>query len=81
MTPVAATSTWPAGMRSRSPTSRVISRASAMPCSPVQTLAQPLEATIAWAWPPRTCSDDTITGAPLTWFEVNTAAARAGVEE
>ena len=52
-----------------------------MPCSPVQTLAQPLEATIAWAWPLRTCSRETSTGAPFTWFEVNTAAARAGVEE
>ena len=66
MTPVAAISTWFAGIRRSSPTSRVISRASLMPCSPVQTLAQPLDATIAWAWPPRTCSADTSTGAPFT---------------
>src|SRR5437667_187009 len=52
MTPVDATSTWLAGIRSSSPTSCVISRASLMPCSPVQTLAQPLEATMAWACPP-----------------------------
>src|SRR3989441_1145872 len=81
MTPVDATSPWLAGIRSSSPTSRVISRASLMPCSPVQTLAQPLQATMAWACPPRTCSLDTTTGAPFTWFDVKTAAARAGVEE
>ena len=81
MTPVAPTRHVRAGIRSSSPTIRVISRASLMPCSPVQTLEQPLEATIAWAWPPRTCSMETSTGAPFTWFVVNTAAARAGVEE
>ena len=76
-----ATSTWVAGMRRSSPTSFVISRASRMPRSPVQTLAQPAEATIACAWPPRACSIETSTGAPFTWLEVNAAATRAGVDE
>ncbi len=60
---------------------RVISRASRRPCSPVQTLAHPLLATMACATPPRTWSIETRTGAPLTWLDVNTAAARAGVVE
>ena len=60
---------------------RVISRASLTPCSPVQTFEHPLEATMAWARPSRTCSWETSTGAPFTWFLVNTAAARAGEDE
>ena len=47
MTPVEATRTCVAGIRSSSPTTRAISRASLIPRSPVHTLAQPLEATIA----------------------------------
>ena len=81
ITPVDATSTWFAGIRKSSPASFVISRASLMPRSPVQTSAQPLEARIACACPPRACSIETSTGAPLTWLEVNCAATRAGVEE
>ena len=81
MTPVAAIRTCLAGIRNNSPTSLVISRASRSPCSPVQTFAQPLEATMACAIPLRACSMETSTGAPLTWFEVNTAATRAGVGE
>src|SRR5436309_2175745 len=76
MMPVEATRTWLAGIRSSSPTSCAISRASLIPRSPVHTLAQPLEATIAWAWPPRACSMETRTGAPFTWLDVNLAAAR-----
>ena len=49
MTPVEATRTCAAGIRSSSPTRRAISRASLRPRSPVHTLAHPLEATIAWA--------------------------------
>ncbi len=81
MTPVAAISTWPGLMRRSSPTVLVISRASLTPCSPVQTLEQPLEATMACARPSRMCSCETMTGAPLTWLLVKTAAARAGAEE
>ena len=44
-------------------------------------LARQGEARIAWARPSRMCSWDTITGAPLIWFLVNTAAARAGTDE
>ena len=51
ITPVEAISTCSGGMRSSSPTISVISRASLTPCSPVQTLEQPLEATMAWATP------------------------------
>ena len=81
MTPVAAIRTCCGGRWSKSPMRRVISRASLSPCSPVQTLEQPLLATMAWAFRPRTCSCDTSTGAPLTWLVVKTAAARAGAEE
>jgi len=81
ITPVAAISTCVGGMRSRSATVFVISRASLSPRSPVQTFAQPLEARIACAAPLRACSMETSTGAPLTWFDVNTAAERAGVGE
>ena len=59
----------------------LVSRASLTPCSPVQTFAHPLEATMAWARPSRMCSWETRTGAPLTWLVVKTAAARAGAEE
>jgi hypothetical protein len=81
ITPVEAIRTCRGGIRSSSPVMRVISRASFTPCSPVHTLEQPAEARMAWARPSRTCSCDTSTGAPLTWFVVNTAAARAGEEE
>ncbi|OLC39139.1 MAG: hypothetical protein AUH81_02465 [Candidatus Rokubacteria bacterium 13_1_40CM_4_69_5] len=81
ITPVAPISTCLAGILSSSPTSRVISRASRRPCSPVQTLAQPLEATMAWPTPPRTCSMETRTDAPFTRLEVKSAAARAGADE
>ena len=81
MTPVDAMSTWRGAIRSSSPVIRVISRASLIPCSPVQTLEQPAEARIAWARPSRTCSCETSTGAPLIWLVVNTAAARAGEDE
>jgi hypothetical protein len=81
ITPVAAMRTRCAGIRRCSPTILVISRASRIPCSPVHTLEQPEEATMAWTWRPLTCSWDTSTGAPLTWFVVKTAAARAGDEE
>ena len=81
MTPVAAISTCVCGTRSRSATVLVISRASLTPRSPVQTLAQPLEARMAWAAPVRACSMETSTGAPLTWLLVKTAAERAGVGE
>ena len=47
ITPVAAISTWPGLIRRSSPTVFVISRASLIPCSPVHTLAHPLDATIA----------------------------------
>jgi len=49
ITPVAAMRTRWAGMRRCSPTILVISRASRIPCSPVQTLEHPEEATMAWA--------------------------------
>ncbi len=81
ITPVAAMRTWRGLRRNSSPAIFAISRASFRPCSPVQTLAQPLLARIAWARPSRTCSRETRTGAPLTWFLVKTAAARAGVDE
>src|SRR6202795_2749721 len=81
ITPVAAISTWPGLMRRSSPTVLVISRASLIPCSPVQTLEHPLEARMAWARPSRMCSCETTTGAPLTWLVVKMAAARAGAEE
>jgi hypothetical protein len=81
MTPVAAISTCRGDTRRSSPTMRVISRASLTPCSPVHTFEQPLDARMTWARPSRTCSWETSTGAPFTWFRVNTAAARAGTEE
>src|SRR5882724_141094 len=81
MTPVAPTSTCEAGIRSRSATCLTISRASRMPRSPLQTLEQPLLTTIVCRAPPRACSMETSTGAPFTWFVVNTAAERAGEGE
>src|SRR5919201_527522 len=78
MTPVAPTSTWEVGTRSRSATCLTISRASFSPRSPLQTLEHPLLTTIVCSAPPRACSIETSTGAPFTWFVVNTAAERAG---
>jgi hypothetical protein len=47
----------------------------------LHTFEHPLLATIVCSAPPRACSIDTSTGAPFTWFVVNTAAERAGEGE
>src|SRR5262249_25419401 len=81
MTPVEAINTCLGATWGDPPTTLGIYRTSLEPQSPVQTLRQPLDAKMAWARPSRTCSWDTSTGAPLTWFFVKTAAARAGADE
>ena len=70
MTPVEATSTSSAAQPTAAAVSAAISRASAMPCGPVQALAQPLLATMARARPPvaARCAFDTSTGAAWAWF-------------
>ena len=52
ITPVDATSTWDGAHPIRLAASTAISRASAMPCGPVQALAHPLLVTMACATPP-----------------------------
>ena len=83
MTPVEATSTCSGGQPTSFAVSAAISRAAAIPASPVQALAHPLLTTIARTTPPDVarCSFDTVTGAACTLLRVKTAAAVAGASE
>jgi len=79
MTPVEQTSTSASSTPSAPATAAAMARASAIPCSPVQALAQPLLSATARARPAAIRSRSRRTGAAATWFVVNTAAAAAGV--
>src|SRR6266480_3340497 len=60
---------------------RAISRASRIPCSPVQAFALPLFSRMACPCPDRTRSISRRTGAALTLLVVNTPAAAAGTRD
>src|SRR5207302_5568206 len=60
---------------------RAISRASRIPCSPVQAFALPLFSRTACPCPERTRSISRRTGAALTLLVVNTPAAAAGTRD
>src|SRR5207302_11088457 len=60
---------------------RAISRASRIPCSPVQAFALPLFNRTACPCPDRTRSISRMTGAALTLLVVNTPAAAAGTRD
>src|SRR5439155_2622094 len=77
ITPVLATSTNSSATPSSRATSAAISRASPSPCAPVHALAFPLLMMIACATPDWIFSWLTSTGAALTVFVVNSAAAEA----
>ena len=81
ITPVEHTSTSRSSIPSAPATAAAISRASAIPCSPVQALAQPLLMATARAWPAATRSRSSCTGAAATRLVVKTAATAAGVSE
>ncbi len=81
MRPVEPTSARPAGKDSARSVKRAISNASFNPCLPVQALALPELATMAWARPRPTRSRQTFTGAAQVWLVVNMPAAVAGTSD
>lgn len=81
MMPVEHTMTWVGRSFSAVAVSRAICFASSMPRGPVQALAFPLLATMARMLPRLMWLAETRTGAALTRFVVNVAAAAQGCSE
>src|SRR5882757_10859739 len=79
--PVEPTSAEPFGKFNARSVNETISRASAMPCLPVQALALPELMTTSCAVLFFTRSTQTFTGAAQTWLVVNMPATVAGVSE
>ena len=81
ITPVDATRTSDGSMPSSPAVASAESSASFSPASPVQALAQPEFARIAWTRPLATIRRSYCTGAAATAFVVNTAAAAHGASD